>query len=269
MQARERRDVVLPALLALGCFAAATGIAWVGSAQEKTVLADVGGDYYRQYCAVCHGSDGAGDGPFANVLSPSPPDLRRIAERRGSFESLAVAEWIDGRRSVRSHGPSDMPIWGESFQKDAPKGAGIADETELSARVWLIVEYLRGIQLGVELAPAPRERTLADVGRDVFRRNCSSCHGLSGRGNGFLGVLLREPPADLTAIAARRGGSYPSLEVAEIIDGRRAVPAHGKREMPVWGDAFGTRFSGSLGKERAVRGEILLLVEYLRSIQSP
>ncbi len=78
---------------------------------------------------------------------------------------------------------------------------------------------------------------------------------------------LDPPPADLTGIAKRRGGEFSGVEIAEIIDGRRDVAVHGARDMPVWGVYLGKNRAGMLGQETAVRGDIHLLVEYLRSIQ--
>ncbi len=32
-------------------------------------------ELYRNYCAVCHGAEGRGDGPAASSFDPPPPDL--------------------------------------------------------------------------------------------------------------------------------------------------------------------------------------------------
>ena len=80
-----------------------------------------------------------------------------------------------------------------------------------------------------------------------------------------MAPLLVKPPADLTTIAIRRG-AFTDLEVAAWIDGRRRVRAHGSSDMPVWGRQLGG-FLPSESRESAVRGEIQLLVAYLRSIQ--
>ena len=117
-------------------------------------------------------------------------------------------------------------------------------------------------------AAAP-PRSVADVGGEFFAVNCAACHGEAGRGDGYLGMLLDAPPADLTKIAARRGGTFPALEIAEIIDGRREVRAHGPREMPIWGQELARSKGPALGRESAIRGEVLTYVEYLRSIQEP
>ncbi len=44
---------------------------------------------YKAYCAVCHGPNGAGNGPMANSLKVQPADLSRIViEVRGMITSL-------------------------------------------------------------------------------------------------------------------------------------------------------------------------------------
>jgi hypothetical protein len=69
-----------------------------------------GVDLYVRYCASCHGVAGRGDGPAAESLTPRPTDLTRSSA--GVAELMRV---IDGRRTVRAHGSSDMPVWGEVF----------------------------------------------------------------------------------------------------------------------------------------------------------
>ena len=45
-------------------------------------------------------------------------------------------------------------------------------------------------------------------------------------------------PADLTRLAEKNDGRFPYSRVFAVIDGRYLVPAHGEREMPVWGRQF-------------------------------
>ena len=105
------------------------------------------------------------------------------------------------------------------------------------------------------------------AGRQYFVRYCSSCHGLEGRGDGPTVAALRAPPADLTRIAQRRGGTFPTAEIAAYIDGRTSVPAHGSREMPVWGERFGEMVGVSGISDEVVRGNVLVLIEYLKTLQ--
>jgi len=88
---------------------------------------------------------------------------------------------------------------------------------------------------------------------------------VKGKGDGPVASSLRVSVPDLTRIAAREGGSFPAEQVRRIIDGRRAVPAHGSPAMPVWG----LEFRDDTRKQKHVRELVDRLVEYLQSMQEP
>ncbi len=111
------------------------------------------------------------------------------------------------------------------------------------------------------------DRVLADMGSAYYMRYCASCHGAAGQGDGPAAKALLTPPANLTQIAKRRGGRFPEGEMARYIDGRFELAAHGSREMPIWGTRFGSDVPEAGVSEEIVRGKILTLVEYLKSIQ--
>jgi len=142
---------------------------------------------------------------------------------------------------------------------------------ETSATVGLLMLALEILGCGGRVqhtAPlASPDPVLAEIGKELFLRNCASCHGESARGDGPVAGALRTPPADLTRIAARHGGAFPKGEIARFIDGRYGVEAHGTREMPVWGERLGERIPESGVSEEVVRGDLAVLVEYLQSIQ--
>ena len=115
-------------------------------------------------------------------------------------------------------------------------------------------------------ADIPSEILVA-VGRADFVEHCASCHGMQGRGNGPAASSLKKTPADLTRIAERNGGEFPAGEISKFIDGRTQLPAHGSREMPIWGREFSTRMGDDEIGDELVRGRQLILVEYLRTIQ--
>jgi mono/diheme cytochrome c family protein len=99
-------------------------------------------------------------------------------------------------------------------------------------------------------------------GHATFDTYCATCHGVSARGDGALASSLSRRPADLTLIAKRNGGTFPTEQVARIIDGRKPVKGHGGGEMPAWGDAF-TKTSDATTVDEKIR----TLVRYLESIQ--
>jgi len=119
------------------------------------------------------------------------------------------------------------------------------------------------------ITPARAERSEAegDVGRGHYVRYCASCHGMDARGKGPVAGELKKPPTDLTRIAARLKGQFSDAEIAKFIDGRAAVPAHGTREMPVWGKRFAGMYGDDSVAEEVTRGKMGVLVQYLKSIQ--
>jgi mono/diheme cytochrome c family protein len=109
-------------------------------------------------------------------------------------------------------------------------------------------------------------------GQREFESNCASCHGMSGRGGGPLVQFLSKSPPDLTELAKNNSGVFPIARLYEVIEGG-AVPAHGTRDMPVWGQDYriqaATYFMDTpYDPEFYVRSRILALVEYLSRIQT-
>jgi mono/diheme cytochrome c family protein len=106
---------------------------------------DAGRVLYMRYCASCHGRDGRGDGPVAAALGQKPTDLTQIASNHGGeFPFRAVFEAIDGTRTVRAHGVSEMPIWGEVFQSDP--ASPLEQQILAGGRVFAIARYIGTLQ---------------------------------------------------------------------------------------------------------------------------
>jgi len=97
---------------------------------------------YREYCAVCHGLDGKGDGPMAASLKTRPADLTRIAgPGRSDFPLDRVEKVISGAEAVRKgHGTKEMPVWGPVFSQ-------IAWDQDLGrVRIHNLALYLKAMQ---------------------------------------------------------------------------------------------------------------------------
>lgn len=110
-----------------------------------------------------------------------------------------------------------------------------------------------------------------DFGKREFEANCASCHGTSGKGNGILVEHLRKSPPDLTLEAKRNQGVFPMNRLYEIIEGAN-VPAHGTRDMPVWGVDYRIKdaeyyIDVPYDAQALVRARILALLEYLSRLQ--
>jgi len=114
----------------------------------------------------------------------------------------------------------------------------------------------------VERKAAPA--TSAASGKEMFVNYCASCHGKTGVGDGPAAAALKIAPADLTQLAKKNGGKYPSMRVASVLNGQANLAAHGNTEMPVWGSVF-RQMSG--GHEGEVQQRIANLNHYIESLQ--
>jgi mono/diheme cytochrome c family protein len=101
-------------------------------------------------------------------------------------------------------------------------------------------------------------------GKDMFMAYCASCHGKSAKGDGPAANALKQAPADLTTLAKRNGGKYPSDKVTSVLRGQANLMAHGDQEMPVWGPVF---WRMSQGHDEEVQMRIANLNHYLESLQ--
>lgn len=99
-------------------------------------------------CAVCHGVEGKGDGPLADLLVKRPADLTRISKRNGGrFPYARVFAVIDGRYAVPSHGEREMPVWGRQFLEDDAKLYGPAGgEIVTTERIHELAGYVQSLQ---------------------------------------------------------------------------------------------------------------------------
>jgi hypothetical protein len=78
---------------------------------------------------------------------------------------------------------------------------------------------------------------------------------------------MQPPPTDLTKIAKQNGGEFPYMKVMETIDGRKSVRAHGDPQMPVWGEILTDAAATPMSKNTEVRGKLMAITDYIRSIQ--
>jgi mono/diheme cytochrome c family protein len=109
----------------------------------------------------------------------------------------------------------------------------------------------------------------SSTGVQLYKRFCSSCHGDQGRGDGTVAKSFKIEVPDLTRIAHRHGGVFPAEQIRKIIDGRKTLPPHGSREMPVWGFEFYRENQDAGHPDPQGRTDDLTarLTEYLRTIQ--
>jgi len=122
-------------------------------------------------------------------------------------------------------------------------------------------------------APSLTPPELAKAAKD-FNTYCSVCHGRDAKGRGPVAGELKTPPADLTRISDRAGGTFPTEVVFKKVEGLDMPLAHGTSDMPIWGALFvrqaigeGVLIEDAKTAARVATDRIRRLVNYLETIQ--
>jgi hypothetical protein len=110
---------------------------------------DLGKREFETKCAVCHGMDGKGKGPYAEQLKRPLPDLTLLARNNGGvFPVSRTYETIEG--AGKGHGTRDMPVWGMDYTiqaaeqlPDLPYNQALFVRT----RIMALLEYLNQMQV--------------------------------------------------------------------------------------------------------------------------
>jgi len=124
-------------------------LALMATAALAQSTADSGKREYESKCAVCHGKDGKGAGPYADQLKRSLPDLTTLAQRNGGvFPVAQTYDTIEG--AGKGHGTRDMPIWGLGFSVLATEALPDLPYNQaqyVRARIMALVQYLNQLQV--------------------------------------------------------------------------------------------------------------------------
>lgn len=141
---------------AVGIFALLAGMTALSSAAlalEREGLIRLGQEEYMAACASCHGKDGRGGGPVAEVLRQEPTDLTQLTkEYNGQFPRENLYRVIDGRQMINPHGSRQMPVWGWRFQAEAQEELRRVPHAWPDARALVIgritsiIAYIESIQ---------------------------------------------------------------------------------------------------------------------------
>lgn len=109
----------------------------------------------------------------------------------------------------------------------------------------------------------------AGIGADIYQSHCATCHGINHDGKGPMAPALLVQPSNLSTLAARNGGVFPTIRVVMRIDGRDPLVSHGS-SMPVYGDYFegeDTPLKAETGQPIFTSRAIVDMVEYLEGVQ--
>ena len=137
-------SLFLSILLVTSISSQAVDAEWQG--HKKTT--EAGSHTFYRFCAVCHGFNASGDGPFVENLVSTPPDLTRLTQNNnGRFPWLAIYKIIDGTDIEPAHGTNEMPIWGNQFNLENWSNDNIHfAEVIVRGRIFELLVYLQSIQ---------------------------------------------------------------------------------------------------------------------------
>jgi cbb3-type cytochrome c oxidase subunit I len=173
-----------------------------------------GSALFARHCAGCHGDAGRGDGIAADALIPRPRDFTsaHFADR-----ALSNSLW----HGVRG---SSMPAWNDLATND----------------LRALSVYVRALTPEAEAVPLPEtDRSSAAA---LFAKNCASCHGSEGAGNGMSAGAVAPVPTNFKDVQPT--SAWADKAIANGIAGT---------SMPPWRD----KLSDS---------ERMLLTRYVRSL---
>jgi len=133
---------------------------------------DRGSFVFANFCRVCHGPLGQGNGSITQVGFPPPASL--LADR--------AVQMKDGQMfHVLTYGQGNMPAFKATLSREDR---------------WNVISYVRMLQGPSTPTRAPSR---SDYVAKLFLENCAACHGEDGTGNKIRPVLPLIP--DFTSLA--------------------------------------------------------------------
>jgi mono/diheme cytochrome c family protein len=104
-------------------------------------------------------------------------------------------------------------------------------------------------------------------GRKMYDAYCEACHGTTGKGDGPAAAILKDPVPDLTTLSQSHNGKYPSGYIVSVLRfGVQGNPAHGNKDMPIWGPIFQS-MSSTASETSGPSMRISNLNRYLETLQ--
>lgn len=209
--------LLVPAILLKDAVAQSKSDLFLGDERTSPTL-NVGAQVYIQYCGLCHGENGKGNGVLAQKFKFYPPtDLLKVKHATDTKSTHEVIAYGGTKGSVSSF---------------MPPMANELSWTQLESVV-LFVELLRSdYQQAVTLLGEQSDngKVSRRLGQETFKSRCVLCHGNYGEGDGRMAKILKDPaPFDLTA--SRQNDGF----LKKIITGGGESVSRSKH-MPPWGD---------------------------------
>ncbi len=144
---------------------------------------------YQRRCAHCHGEEGDGEGPAAELMYPKPRDFTlAVFKYKTTHADVEFPTDDDLRKTIEDGLPgTGMPGW-NTILSQAEIKALIRKVKQFGEWEEEQVEYTP-IDMGTKIDPSPEG---LKRGRELFVKACVQCHGEDGRGDITSGKKLKD-----------------------------------------------------------------------------
>ena len=138
----------------------------------------------------------------------------------------------------------------------------------LLSAIFLASTAIWGTAQDVKVKKTPVIQSDPSSGKQMYNNYCAPCHGIAGKGDGPAARSFKTPPTNLSLLAKNNSGQYPAEHFVNVLQFATSIPAHGSKDMPVWGELFHS-LSASHGTERAESAlRIHKLSDYVETLQT-
>jgi len=183
--------------------------------EEAAPCLQYGAAIFQQRCALCHGSDGLGEGPLSLSVKNYP--AANLMEPRVSKDGNSLRRAIIEGPRFADINPM-MPPWGDELT--------VAQIDSVAMFVGYLRKDLEGA-IKLSQAAAAKIEPSAKIGRATFLGRCSLCHGPEAMGDGRMAARLNPKPANLTK--SRSPDSY-----LKMVIGKGGAAVGRSASMPAW-----------------------------------
>jgi cytochrome c oxidase cbb3-type subunit III len=205
---------------------------------------------YNKFCSVCHGDKGDGDSRAAGSFDPRPrsftaPEAATELSRERMIRSVTngrpgtamvghakklrpqqIEALVDYVRATFMHSPASGTL--ESPVSDGTAAMLAPKLKERPAAQLGSLTSTPAVAADMTLSLPQKLKGNVESGRAFFMKNCFTCHGVKGDGNGPRAFFIAPRPRNFTSVESRQTYNRPRLFDA-ISNGKRGTV------MPAWG----------------------------------
>ena len=184
--------------------------------EEAKSCVTYGANIFQARCALCHGTDGLGEGILPMQLK-GYPNTNLLDGKMKAHKEIADIIRYGGKLPETS---IEMPPWGDELT--------MAELESVTNFVMLLHKH-RDKALKLLRVEAENLKPSVRMGRGIYQGRCALCHGKGGEGDGKMARIIKDPPPfNLTY------SRMPDAYLKDIINKGGQAMGRSSR-MPPWG----------------------------------